>query len=537
MGSFGKVEKSTTWLLFTIVLISVITSIYPVYKNNFITDDAFISFRYALNFIQDNGLVYNPGEYVEGYTNFLWVMIIAFFMSVGVDPVFISKAIGIGAYVVMIIALNLFCFSFIKILNKNIRFLDIFPLFTLLLLPLNESSAAWATGGLETSFFVLFAVLAFFTSLLFRDKRSVYFVSNLFFLILCLTRPDGILFYFVINIFIIIENIYNKKFTLKKSIVDSILWNIPFLTLFSLFMIWKLYYYGSILPNTFYAKSAALSYYSSGYRYVELFFNTYVAMLVIFIVIPAPFIYFAILKILKINTGELGRIILFKYFPIVTMVCLFIFYIMRVGGDCMEFRFIMHIYPLIVSSICICIIMFNHKFNKFRIISPVLILILLYLTYSCSTQDDLKVRWLDVINKQNNFKLIGTKLKEKLPADTIIAAGAVGAVPFYSELKTIDILGLTDKITGRKKLKKRTVVGHEKRASKKYLRERGANFIFRSFTAYPCEEIPQSGESDSYVGITLDNGYCIKAKYLKRNKILTDYLMAHPDYFILKDIF
>jgi tetratricopeptide (TPR) repeat protein len=33
-------------------------------------DDAFISFRYARNL----GLVFNPGERVEGYTNLLWVL-------------------------------------------------------------------------------------------------------------------------------------------------------------------------------------------------------------------------------------------------------------------------------------------------------------------------------------------------------------------------------------------------------------------------------------------------------------------------------
>ena len=32
-------------------------------------DDAMISMRYAWNFSHGSGLVWNPGEYVEGYTN------------------------------------------------------------------------------------------------------------------------------------------------------------------------------------------------------------------------------------------------------------------------------------------------------------------------------------------------------------------------------------------------------------------------------------------------------------------------------------
>ena len=43
----------------------------------FLTDDAFISFRYTRNLLEGHGLVFNPGEYVEGYTNFLWILELA----------------------------------------------------------------------------------------------------------------------------------------------------------------------------------------------------------------------------------------------------------------------------------------------------------------------------------------------------------------------------------------------------------------------------------------------------------------------------
>ena len=43
----------------------------------FLCDDAFISFRYVRNLLAGHGLVFNPGEYVEGYTNFLWIVELA----------------------------------------------------------------------------------------------------------------------------------------------------------------------------------------------------------------------------------------------------------------------------------------------------------------------------------------------------------------------------------------------------------------------------------------------------------------------------
>ncbi|MCS6835322.1 MAG: hypothetical protein NZ750_04810 [Anaerolineae bacterium] len=41
-------------------------------------EDSMISMRYAWNFVQGHGLVWNVGEApVEGYTNFLWVLVMA----------------------------------------------------------------------------------------------------------------------------------------------------------------------------------------------------------------------------------------------------------------------------------------------------------------------------------------------------------------------------------------------------------------------------------------------------------------------------
>ena len=55
-----------------IALLGVLT-----YLSWFITDDAFIAFRYVRNFVEGHGPVFNPGERVEGYSSFLWVLELA----------------------------------------------------------------------------------------------------------------------------------------------------------------------------------------------------------------------------------------------------------------------------------------------------------------------------------------------------------------------------------------------------------------------------------------------------------------------------
>ncbi|MGB1277113.1 MAG: hypothetical protein ACPG77_15320, partial [Nannocystaceae bacterium] len=44
---------------------------------DFLCDDAYISFRYARHLADHGALEYNLGERVEGYTNFLWVLLLA----------------------------------------------------------------------------------------------------------------------------------------------------------------------------------------------------------------------------------------------------------------------------------------------------------------------------------------------------------------------------------------------------------------------------------------------------------------------------
>src|SRR5687768_17195064 len=64
----------------TLLLGLVAPMIYAIYAmtrvKQFTVDDSYISFRYARNWARGLGLVYNEGERIEGYTNFLWTIIL-----------------------------------------------------------------------------------------------------------------------------------------------------------------------------------------------------------------------------------------------------------------------------------------------------------------------------------------------------------------------------------------------------------------------------------------------------------------------------
>ena len=79
--------------------IAIATAVVVLVAHNVATqpwtlDDAYISFRYAENLVAGDGLVFNPGERVEGYTNFLWVMGVAALNLVGLGSVEAAKLMG-----------------------------------------------------------------------------------------------------------------------------------------------------------------------------------------------------------------------------------------------------------------------------------------------------------------------------------------------------------------------------------------------------------------------------------------------------------
>ncbi|HPB97137.1 MAG TPA: hypothetical protein PKW66_14560 [Polyangiaceae bacterium] len=83
--------SSARWFVGGVV---VCLAVAHAWSLRWIADDAFISFRYARNLVEGHGLVFNPGERVEGYTNFLWTVLLAGAYAIGIP--FGLSAIAFG---------------------------------------------------------------------------------------------------------------------------------------------------------------------------------------------------------------------------------------------------------------------------------------------------------------------------------------------------------------------------------------------------------------------------------------------------------
>ena len=118
---------------------------------NWTCDDSFISFRYADNLARGQGPVFNEGEHVEGYSNFLWVLFLAGGRLTGLPPLIVSKGWGILAAFLSL--LLLFKAAALWHLDPVLRQGAVF------LLGITVGFAYFSVSGMETVFY-LFLLLA-----------------------------------------------------------------------------------------------------------------------------------------------------------------------------------------------------------------------------------------------------------------------------------------------------------------------------------------------------------------------------------------
>ena len=70
----------------------------PMMRLRVVVDDAYISFQFARHLNQGHGLVWNVGDPpVEGYSNFLWVMLLSLTDRLGIDYAVAGLGLGIAA--------------------------------------------------------------------------------------------------------------------------------------------------------------------------------------------------------------------------------------------------------------------------------------------------------------------------------------------------------------------------------------------------------------------------------------------------------
>ena len=191
-------------------------------------DDAFISFRYANNLANGHGLVFNPGERVEGYTNFLWTLLLTGFVAVGADPGQVSMLLGLACFAGLI--------ALVPRLLQHVRS-DLpvaFVCVAALVTAAQYTLASYATSGLETMFASLLAAIG-----VERALRGAPLSAGAAGIAATLAHPDHGILYAALGLAIFLDPVGRRG-----------LWRyaLPFLLVYLPYFAWRWSYYGEPRP-------------------------------------------------------------------------------------------------------------------------------------------------------------------------------------------------------------------------------------------------------------------------------------------------
>jgi hypothetical protein len=416
--------QSRIYLLLLAILIFTI----HVWHLRAIPDDAYISFRYARNLAEGHGLVWNTGERpVEGYTNFLWVILLSGMYRTGIP-------LEAGARFMSLV----FAFCTLVLVYRVALHLwgEGEAIIAPLILALSSPFALWASSGMEIS---LFAFLCSLGSYLYLSRGSPVGIGAVFCLA-ALTRPEGLIFFGITVCHWLVARLHKKQPILSQSIFVAV---VSFVVPYTVYFLWRYHYYGFFLPNTFYTKVGSTA--AQIVRGVKYAAAVFVVTVLPALVVLAPLLRSqrpAIAYCLSIIGAVTG-------------------YIVLVGGDYMTmFRFFVPLMPYMALLLAALLPFLLRRFRpSFRAALYCILALLsilpslnleavtayapvpeIYWRMRSTTYPRLSFeRW-----STNRFKLIGRWLASNVSAQDSLAFEAIGVIGYYCRLKILDMSGLND---------------------------------------------------------------------------------------------
>jgi hypothetical protein len=421
------VRKKILMFVFVFMLTSVYgIELFTIYKiNPYACEDAYITFRFSRNLSEGLGPVFNPGEHVEGYSNFLWMSCLALAGAAGLDMVAVSRLAG-GVFN----TLALFFVWYIPYRHFGARgFASLLaPLLYLLFLPFHFS----ATSGLETSLYMLLILLCLHAVLLAGNRALPFLMPSCIFLLIALTRPEGIIYFVFFCAYLLWRCCYRKE-PLSPYMPGILL----VIAGYGAFIIWRIGYYGLPLPNTYYAKGAFPFIVRTA---LGISMNKGFAM-------HYTYFFLFILAGLGFAKHSAGN----KLVTVVLFIAAgFFFSIGFSGFDWMPFfRYTLPVVPLIII---LCQVLFMKIWNtrhthEQRLVLGCLTAFLLLLASEQFVSDLVfNLRWKQIGDfAYYNQKFIGDWFKQELGRKPLIAIGDVGRLAYFSEARILDIFGLTNR--------------------------------------------------------------------------------------------
>ncbi|RMG43230.1 MAG: hypothetical protein D6719_04155 [Candidatus Dadabacteria bacterium] len=425
-----------------------------VWRFWFVTDDAFISFRYSKNLARGFGLRYNLTEAVpvEGFSNMLWTVLMGVFEFFGIAAPQIAPILSTLFGLLLLYRINLAARDYFKIPAGR-------RLWMLLILAFFPAYAVWSTSGLAAMPYTFFLFLAFEKLSLNREPDvRVAAASAVCAVLLRFEAIAWVLFIGVVAWLFRPDMSRERRRQIGNYLVITVF-------AFIVYEAWRYWYFKELMPNTAYAKgSVRPDVLRRGLNYVVSYLLTFPGFI---IVVPAALAY------LKKN----GKTAL----AITGMFLSFYAYAVFVGGDFMTMgRFLFPSVPyfiLLIGWYCsgkkvvlLPLVFFTFVLPGFDLhIVPEKVRKKFHFRYNTTVHRSEYQQWAFQKDNATRWAELGKILKKKYtPADSIVRT-AFGATGYYSDLIVLDRSGLINKEIARRRLpRKLKSAGHDKSVTYEY---------------------------------------------------------------------
>jgi hypothetical protein len=471
-GKRAAAEPLLRWGAPAAAAVLLASRVHRLFDPYLIVDDAFISFRYADHLAHGLGLVYNAGERVEGYSNWLWTVLLAVGARLGFDIVLLSIALALLAGLAttsLLWAWSARLFEDRRVAPDDAEGPDgkgapeglgtagatLLAALPPLLYAANPSQARFVLSGMETLLFGFLLAAAAYLLLM----REAPLASGLVFALAAMTRPEGAMYWLVAAGLMLLPGAAGR---LDPGADHAARWRraggliAGFVVPFGTYFVWRYHYYGDLLPNTFYAKAAGFSWHRiargrEALVQVAAWWSIYPVLVAAVAALPS---------LLRAGTPASGRRLACLRLA-GAYVAFTVIYFVYVGGDFLPFfgpRFFIPALPFALllaaeglgnlarwlSSSLARSLGARRAVERAAVWAGALLLLANAFWFAFPS------RYYDthLAEQMERLEDLGRLIGATTPPDTVLADGEAGIVPYYSRRANIDMYGLADRHIG-----------------------------------------------------------------------------------------
>jgi len=441
-------------------------------------DDAFISFHYAQHWAHGEGLRFNPGGGVpvEGFSNFLWVALLAGGERLGVLPEVLAPWMGIAAGVLLLARVQRFALGTLELGGGGslacAMFLACFPPF-----------AVWSTGGLETSAFalVLFSVWAEVV----RPGGARWGRAAGLALVLIALRPEGIAWALGL---VLAAAVAQGRAALDRRFLDRYV--LPVSVGLAILLAARWWYFHDLVPNTVRAKGGfSLDTLARGAKNAASYGLIFLSPAILLVLLPLAW---------KHSRGGLAASasLMFVGGMVWSLV---------VGGDWMPFfRFHAPLTPFLALLLGVISVRWGPRGFLFAgaltlsSVLPAFDLLLVprglreslyFRSFTARGYETEQARMGSGLENARRYKALGLALAGIAEPGDSLVQGAIGAVGYYSGVTIHDRNGLVDRAVAREGVSGVRSAGHDKLVPRVFFADREPTwFEVRQAPPHPSAE-------------------------------------------------